>query len=206
MRNGLGGAMTARGRRRCLENWPGMARFRAAAAKYGRPAAALVFSVLITVAVFSMADRLAELKALGYLGVFVIAVLGNATIILPVPGLAVVFAGGGVLNPLLVGLIAGVGEPLGELTGYLAGYGGSAVVEDRERYERIRRWMERRGFVTLLVLAAVPNPLFDLAGMAAGMLHYPVGKFLLACWLGKTAKALVIAYLGSLLQGFFNWL
>ena len=105
---------------------------------------------------------------LGYLGVFVIAVLGNATVILPVPGLAVVFAGGGVLNPLVVGLIAGVGEPLGELTGYLAGYGGSVVAENREWYERIRRWMERRGFVTLLVLSAVPNPLFDLAGMAAG--------------------------------------
>jgi len=196
--------MTARGRRCWLEDWVGNARLHAVA-KYAKPAAALIVSVVITAAIFAVGDRLAELQGFGYLGVFVVAVLGNATIILPVPGLAFVFAGGGVLNPLLVGLIAGVGEPLGELTGYLAGYGGSAVVEDRERYERIRRWMERRGFLTLLVLAAIPNPLFDLAGIAAGMLRYPVPKFLLACWLGKTFKALLIAYLGSVFRGVLTW-
>ncbi|MGC9359683.1 MAG: VTT domain-containing protein [Anaerolineae bacterium] len=197
--------MTARERRCWLESWLGSERLRALIAKYGKPAAAVLFSVLITAVVFALGDRLAELQALGYLGVFVIGVLGNATIILPVPGLAVVFAGGGVLNPLLVGLVAGVGEPLGELTGYLAGYGGSAVVEDAERYERVRRWMERRGFVTLFVLSAVPNPLFDLAGMAAGMLRYPVAKFLLACWLGKTLKAVLIAYLGLAFRGALMW-
>ncbi len=134
----------------------------------------------------------------GYLGVFLISLLGNATVIFPVPSLAVVFAGGSVLNPLLVGLVAGVGEPLGELTGYLAGYGGSAVIENRERFEQIKNWMERRGFITLFVLAAIPNPFFDLAGIAAGMLRFPVTKFLLACWMGKTTKALILAYLGSL--------
>ena len=198
--------MTARSLKQSLERWTGMAQIRAVVAKYGKPAAALVLSVAITVVVFRLGDRLADLQGLGYLGVFVIAVLANATVILPVPGIAVVFAGGGVLNPLLVGLIAGVGEPLGELTGYLAGYGGSAVAENRELYERIRRWMERRGFMTLLVLSAIPNPLFDLAGMAAGMLRYPVSKFLLACWIGKTFKALVIAYLGSFLRGMITWL
>ncbi len=198
--------MTSRSLKQSLESWEGTVRVRAAGAKYWKPAAALLLSVAITVLVFRFGDQLADLQGLGYLGVFVIAVLGNATVILPVPGLAVVFAGGGVLNPLVVGLIAGVGEPLGELTGYLAGYGGSVVAENREWYERIRRWMERRGFVTLLVLSAVPNPLFDLAGMAAGMLHYPVAKFLLACWIGKTFKALVIAYLGSILHGLITGL
>ena len=198
--------MTARSLKQSLERWTGMAQIRAVVAKYGKPAAALVLSVAITVVVFRLGDRLADLQGLGYLGVFVIAVLANATVILPVPGIAVVFAGGGVLNPLLVGLIAGVGEPLGELTGYLAGYGGSAVAENRELYERIRRWMERRGFMTLLVLSAIPNPLFDLAGMAAGMLRYPISKFLLACWIGKTFKALVIAYLGSFLRGMITWM
>ena len=128
---------------------------------------------------------------------FLISVIGNATVFLPVPSLAVVFAGGSVLNPLLVGLIAGLGEPLGELTGYLAGYGGSAIVQDRQRYERLQGWMERRGFLTLFVLSAIPNPIFDLAGITAGMLKYPVGKFLIACFLGKTIKSFGVAYLGS---------
>ena len=168
---------------------------------------ALFCSVAITVVIVAFRKQLASLRAYGYLGVFLISMLGNATIILPVPSLAVVFAGGGVLSPWLVGLVAGVAEPIGELTGYMAGYGGSAVVGNDGRFERVRRWMERRGFVTLFVLSAIPNPLFDLAGIAAGMLRFPVPKFLLACWLGKTLKAFLIAYLGKLSVGLLDpWL
>ncbi len=167
---------------------------------------ALLFSLGLTAAIFAFRDRLANLRAYGYAGVFLISLLGNATVILPVPSLAVVFAGGGVLNPLIVGLVAGVGEPLGELSGYLAGYGGSAVISDTPRLEQIRDWMQRRGFLTIFVLSLIPNPFFDLAGISAGALHYPVGRFLLACWMGKTLKALALAYLGRASFGYFwSW-
>lgn len=172
--------------------------------KYNKQILAIASSLIITALVLIFSGELAELAHYGYLGVFVVSALGNATVILPVPSLAVVFAGGSVLNPPIVGLVAGLGEPLGELTGYLAGYGGSAIIEDNVRFEQIERWMVGRGFLTLFLLSAIPNPLFDLAGIAAGMLHYPVGKFLLACWLGKTTKALAIAYLGSVSLGFFQ--
>jgi uncharacterized membrane protein YdjX (TVP38/TMEM64 family) len=166
--------------------------------KYRIHIGALIFSVAITVMILGFRQQIADLGGLGYLGIFLMAVLGNATLVLPVPSLAVVFAGGGVLNPLYVGLVSGLGEPLGELTGYLAGYGGSAIVMETKHYARLEEWMTHRGFITLLILSAIPNPLFDLAGMAAGALRYPVPKFLLACWLGKTIKAIAIAYLGSL--------
>lgn len=169
--------------------------------KYRAQIVAFTSSIAITALVVIFREQLAALRGYGYLGVFLISVVGNATVLLPVPSLAVVFAGGGVLNPLLVGLVAGLGEPLGELTGYLAGYGGSAVIEDRQRAEQLRAWMQRHGFLTLLVLAAIPNPLFDIAGGMAGIMRYPVLKFLLACWLGKTIKALAIAFLGSVSLG-----
>jgi uncharacterized membrane protein YdjX (TVP38/TMEM64 family) len=172
--------------------------------RYRSHIAALAFSIIITALILSFRNQLASLSRYGYLGVFIISLLGNATIVIPVPSLAVVFAGGGVLNPLMVGLVAGLGEPIGELTGYVAGYGGSAVIENRERFEQLKDWMHRRGFLTILVLSAIPNPLFDMAGMAAGVLHFPVTKFLLACWLGKTTKAIAIAYLGSLSLGLFR--
>jgi len=159
---------------------------------------ALTSALGITVAVVVFREQLVALRGLGYVGIFLVGILGNATVIFPVPSLAIVFAGGSVLNPLLVGLVSGVGEPLGELTGYLAGYGGSAVVQDGPRFRHIKLWMERRGFLTLFVLSAIPNPVFDLAGIAAGMVGFPVAKFLLACWLGKTLKAMLVAYLGSL--------
>ena len=158
----------------------------------------VIFVVLgISVAIFALREQLVQLAALGYAGVFLISLLGNATIILPAPSLALVFAMGGVLNPLLVGLVAGVGEALGELTGYAAGFAGRAVIEDYQTYQRLVGWMERRGGITVFVLSAIPNPFFDLAGIAAGTLKYPVWRFLLFCWLGKTLKTTLVAFAGA---------
>jgi membrane protein YqaA with SNARE-associated domain len=151
----------------------------------------------ISVAVFVLRDQLVQLAALGYVGIFLVSLLGNATIILPAPSLVLVFAMGAVLNPLLVGLAAGAGEALGELTGYAAGFAGRAVIEDRQTYQRLCAWMQRRGGITVFVLSVIPNPFFDLAGIAAGTLRYPVWRFLLFCWLGKTLKTVLVAWAGS---------
>jgi uncharacterized membrane protein YdjX (TVP38/TMEM64 family) len=169
--------------------------------KYRTQVLAILFSITLTVLVVVFRDEILKLKSWGYAGVFLINVLGNATVLFPIPSLAVNFAGGSVFNPFIVGLVAGVAEPIGELTGYLAGYGGSALFEERPRYARVKGWMQKRGFLTIFILAAIPNPIFDMAGMAAGALHFPLWKFLVSCWMGKTVKATVIALLGS---GFFN--
>ena len=157
----------------------------------------LFLAVAITGAIILLRNDLAHFAAYGYVGVFIISLVGNATVILPVPSLLAVFAGGTAFNPLITGLVAGVAEPLGELTGYMAGYGGSAVIENKRYYDKLRHWMERRGFITILVLSAIPNPLFDVAGITAGALRMPIWQFLMACWLGKTIKALLVAWLGS---------
>jgi len=155
----------------------------------------LAVAVSLIIVVFR--DELARFERYGYPGVFLVSLLGNATVIFPAPSLAVVFGMGGVLNPLLVGLVAGVGEALGELTGYLAGYGGRAVIEDREMYGRLEEWMQRHGSATILTLSAIPNPFFDLAGIAAGALRFPLAQFLLSCWVGKTIKTIAIAFAGA---------
>ena len=151
----------------------------------------------LSVAIFFFRDHFAELAAVGYPGIFVVSLLSSATIILPAPSLALVFAMGSALPPVGVGLAAGSGEALGELTGYAAGFGGRAVVEDYEMYHRLAAWMRRRGSITIFVLSLVPNPLFDLAGIAAGTLRYPLWRFLLICWLGKTLKTTLVAWFGS---------
>jgi membrane protein YqaA with SNARE-associated domain len=153
--------------------------------------------LVISAAIFAFRDRFAELAAVGYSGIFLVSLLSSATIILPAPSLALVFAMGSALPPLLVGLAAGVGETLGELTGYAAGFGGRAVIEEQEVYARLRDWMARRGGITILVLSVVPNPLFDLAGIAAGTLRYPLWRFLLLCWVGKTIKTSLVAWAGA---------
>ncbi len=157
----------------------------------------LLMVVGVTAAVVVFRDRLQQFAVYGYPGVFLVSLAGNATVIFPAPSLAVVFAMGAVLKPILVGLAAGVGEALGELTGYLAGFSGRAIVEDQARYERMTRWMERNGALTVFFLSLIPNPFFDVAGMAAGALKYPVWRFLLFCWAGKTIKTTLIALAGA---------
>ncbi len=151
----------------------------------------------ISAAIFALHDQFAELAVIGYPGIFLVSLLGNATVILPAPSLALVFAMGSSLPPLLVGLAAGIGEALGELTGYAAGFGGRVVIEEQAIYGRLRAWMERRGGITILILSLIPNPFFDLAGIAAGTLGYPLWRFLLFCWVGKTIKTTLVAWAGS---------
>jgi membrane protein YqaA with SNARE-associated domain len=157
----------------------------------------IVFILGISVAIFVFRDRFVRLAAVGYPGIFLVSLLGNATIILPAPSLALVFAMGSALPPALVGLAAGIGEALGELTGYAAGVSGRGVIEDQKMYDRLKTWMQRRGGITVLILSTVPNPFFDLAGIAAGTLRYPLWRFLLFCWLGKTIKTTLVAWAGA---------
>jgi membrane protein YqaA with SNARE-associated domain len=158
---------------------------------------ALLLVIGATVAGVLWRDRLSRFVAYGYPGIFLISLTANATVIFPAPSLALVFALGGVLNPILVGLAAGLGEALGELTGYLAGYSGQAVIENREIYDRLHGWMRQYGLATIFILSFLPNPFFDLAGIAAGALRFPIGYFLLSCWLGKTLKTTVFALAGA---------
>ncbi len=164
----------------------------------------IILVVAISIIIFCLRGRFAELAAVGYPGIFLVSLLSSATIILPAPSLLLVMAVGSALPPLLVGLAAGAGEALGELTGYAAGFGGQALIENEAAYSRLVTWMQRRGGVTIFVLSVIPNPFFDLAGIAAGSLRYPVWRFLLFCWPGKTIKTTLFALGGLQLVEFFE--
>jgi uncharacterized membrane protein YdjX (TVP38/TMEM64 family) len=160
--------------------------------------AALAVALIVTIGILLVANRIEELQALGYIGAFLIMLIGNATVILPVPGLIFIIAMGSTLNPWLVGLVAGPGAAIGEITGYLAGYGGATPLEDTRLYQRFDRWMDRHGPLVIFVLAAIPNPVFDMAGLLAGASHMPWWQFMLAAWLGKTLQASGLAWAGAL--------
>lgn len=157
----------------------------------------LVFAVILSVVIFLFRDKFVHFESYGYLGIFIISVLGNATIILPVPVILTAFVGGGIFNPFLVGLISALGATLGELTGYLAGSSGRSIINQEKKLVKVEGWMKKYGLWTIFVLAAIPNPLFDLAGMVSGAGRIPVWKFLTATLLGKTIKFMVIAFIGA---------
>ena len=164
----------------------------------------LVLVIVLTVILIINREKIQDLQHYGYPGIFLFSLLANATILIPLPGVLFTSAMGTVFNPFWVAIAAGTGATLGELSGYLAGFSGQAIVENSERYQKMLGWMRKYGDLTILVLAFIPNPLFDLAGIIAGVLKVPVWKFLVFCIVGKILKMLLFSYMGAGIMSLFD--
>lgn len=174
------------------------------------PIILLALVVVLAVAIFYLwrvhPDKVEQLKGLGYLGVFIISLALNATVILPAGNFAAMaalattlppvgFLGLSLPAPLMVGVIGGIGAGLGESMGYMAGYSGRAVASGKQKklYERFEYWLTRWGMLFIFVFSAVPL-MFDLVGLVVGALRYPYWKFLTACSLGRMLFYVVLSY------------
>ncbi len=140
----------------------------------------------------------------GYLGVFLVSVASTATLFLPVPGFLFILAASPYLNPFLLGIVAGAGMAIGEVTGYIIGKGGSTAIKkkDKKWIKKGERWFtEGRGFIFIVIFAATPLP-DDITGIVGGMFDYDLKRFLLASFIGKTIMNISLA-----LAGFYgiNW-
>ena len=187
-----------------------------------------VLIALILVAVMStsavlLREHLKDFASFGYLGVFLITMLGSATVFAGIPSVIFVFPMAGVLPWYLVALVAGIGEAIGELVIYMAGRTGHAFFlknrfieaqnnkDARGIYPRLQRWVHARGALALFLSSAVFNPFFSLIGATAGATRFPAWKFFGAVWAGKTIKWMVICLLGyailaKILLGLVHWL
>ncbi|MFC1932569.1 VTT domain-containing protein [Chloroflexota bacterium] len=185
-----------------------------------------LLSLLLAAAVVYFWEEIQGAQAYGYVGGFLVSVLGGITVI-PAPSLVVVFTLGGVLSPVFVGLISGFGEALGGLTIYLTGAGAETVwsrFRSKERtlerrlglgdditgpvrsqfwpkgevfYNRLVKWVGRReGALVVFIVAAMPLSPFYFAGLAAGSLRMGLLRFFLLSWAGKTIKGLTVAFAG----------
>ena len=149
-----------------------------------------------------------ELTAAGPLGIFFLSIITNATIFLPFPALELaLFASGsidifglGIFSPLILGIAAGAGAGIGELSGYFFGRGGRHILkklkkEQAEKIEGFAQRLKKEGFIALIIFAFLPLP-FDLAGIAAGIVKFPIPLFMLGCALGKIPRYTLYAYAG----------
>ena len=171
------------------------------------PLLTLLMVIAISVVLFFCGrnpEIVAELKSYGYLGAFLISLIGNATVLLPgivlpiLSGLGIIlYSSAGLVSPVIVGVAGGAGAAIGEIVGYMAGYGGRGLVENRKLYERLVDWVRRWGTVAIFIFALVPL-FFDLVGLTAGALRFPLWKFILVCWLGRTLLYVVFVVLAAL--------
>jgi uncharacterized membrane protein YdjX (TVP38/TMEM64 family) len=160
---------------------------------------ALALLIVIGTSIFfiSIRDQIARFTALGYPGIFLITLISNASVLLPIPGTALVFTTGSIFNPFFVAIAAGLGGGLGEISGYLAGFSGQAVIERFDVYNKIAPWIEKYETWGVFLLACIPNPFFDAVGIAAGVLKMPFHKFLIAAICGNIIKMSLFAFAGA---------
>ncbi len=166
--------------------------------------AGLALVVLLSIAIVVFRDHWQRFQAYGYVGLFLITLLANATVIFPAPGLVLPFSMGAVLHPFWVAVVAAAGATTGELSGYLAGLSGQAFIEDYRAYHHVRGLMRRYGDGVIFVLAFLPTPLFDLAGIVAGATRVPLRRFVLWTFAGKLLKMLAVTYAGDWLVGWLH--
>ncbi len=157
----------------------------------------IFLSVLIVVLIIIFSEEIEKLAAFGYAGAFFIAVLGSATIVLPSPAFAAIIAMAAYFDPVLLGIVAGIGSGIGELTGYVAGQGTRNILNSHiKESKKIEDFVRKYNVIAVFILAFIPNPLFDAAGLVAGGLKIKWWKFLIACIAGRVLRYVLLAVLG----------
>ena len=137
----------------------------------------------------------------GYLGIFLASLIGSASILLPLPASLITFTFGAILNPLIVGIVAGTGSAIGELTSYFVGAAGGKIVkkkkhDNKKLFMNIKKRFSRKPGFLLIVLFAVTPFVFDIMGIFCGIIRYDIKKFFLGTLIGKILLNIAIAYAG----------
>ena len=143
----------------------------------------------------------------GYFGAFIVAFLGNITYLVPIPYMIITFILGGLtsttgqflFDPVIVGLIAGLGATIGEMTGYLLGYGGSRFIDEEQR-NAFSKYIDMHPRATPLLvwfLAISPLP-DDFVILPLGAAKYPWWKVAIPQFIGKSMFMILAAWLGRL--------
>jgi len=171
----------------------------------------IFLAVTISLSLFIIQHRsyIEQIAEWGYIGCFIISVLTNGTVMLPGLGIVVTFTLGGVLNPAIVGAVAGIGEAIGATGAYFTGYAGRGLLRDSNSglYLRFSNIVERHGSKAIFFVSAVLSPLFYPFAVFLGMVRFGWVRFFLATWAGRTVKSMVLAYLGYLgLKAVLQWL
>lgn len=156
--------------------------------------------IVLSAAIFLMRDRLQNVGEVGYLGLFFLCFAANATVLLPAPSLLIAASCALILNPLAVAAVAALGSSLGELIGYAFGTSGSDLSPRFSQFlDNIAQKVTNPSLL-VFILALLPLPLFDLAGIYSGGTRMKLGKFFLLCFVGKFLKLLVYTRMYDILD------
>jgi len=140
----------------------------------------------------------------GYLGFFLISLIGALSIFFPIPYTVVVFALGGlkvggawVFEPIWIAIAAGIGSAIGEFSGYLLGFAGRKAISEKykKKMEFFMKLFDRFGPIVIFFFALTPLP-DDLLFIPLGVVRYNLVRAFVPALIGKICMNFIVAYSG----------
>jgi membrane protein YqaA with SNARE-associated domain len=164
-------------------------------------AAGVAGLVALNLAVYYAPIDYRALSSFAYVGAFLVCFLANAVVAIPVPYIPIIaHLGATADSAALVVVLAALGSVLGESVAFLLGRAEQGLVSEHPLYKRLHRLAERKWLSGLVLFGlAVPfNPLFDVAGIAAGAIGMRYRVFFVAVFAARLIRLAVIVWLGAL--------
>jgi len=165
---------------------------------------ALVVGAVVSISVvfWAIASSTTEetWKSIGYPSAFLLGLIGAASVIIPAPA-TVALLGMAMLkifDPILLALAFGFGAAVGQLTSYVVGYAGRAIVSKKHehRLNAMLEIFERYGMIAVFIFALTPLP-DSLLFIPMGLIHYSLWRVFVAAVAGKIAMSLIITHVGG---------
>lgn len=160
-------------------------------------------------------EYIEQLQNEGLLGLFIVSLFAGSPIPVPTPSMILTFTLGSLLNPVLVGLVSGLGNAIGNALIYWSGRGGlqffkslSVTGKDGKPTSRIGRFFSKlniprmlerargRVMLTVFLLSIYPNPVLTPMIIGMGASRFSFTRFFVAIWVGKTVQSMLLAYMG----------
>ena len=132
----------------------------------------------------------------GLIGIFLAAMFSHLTVIgrdLFTPAFIALMKH---YHPALLGISAGVGGAIGEVTAYYWGLGIREALQENSKENTISKWIDKYGLLVVLLVAASPLPDAPVA-LLAGSARFSLKKFLLVEAFGKSLYYSIGASIGG---------
>ncbi len=160
-----------------------------------------LFSAILLFSPLFFRFDLENIKSFGLFGLGIISFISSSSLF-PAPSFLVAGIGGTLYNPFLVAIISSIGSTLGEGVGFFFGYSTKKISHPHSN--KFLDWItklihHKHGALVIVALSFIPNPFFDVVGIIAGIALFPLKKFLMFVFIGRFARDLIIAYIGSTL-------
>jgi len=142
-----------------------------------------------------------DLGQLGIIGVLIAALLSHLTVVARDMFIPLLLPLAAVYHPILLGVAAGTGAAIGEVTTYFLGWGvAESVTSFSESEDKIAVWINKYGLWAVLLVALTPLPDTPIV-ILAGSRKLPFIRLTIVEILGKSTLYSVGAFMGGLVYG-----